>query len=270
MLNEAHSPHIIVVGNEKGGAGKTTTAMHIIVSLLYQGFRVGSLDLDVRQQSLTRYIENRNAWTARRDMPRSEHIALERTSTYGGDPLRDQENFSRAISTLKTDSDFIVIDSPGADTFLSRLGHALADTLISPINDSFLDFDLLAHVDPETLKVKGPSIYSEMVWECRKARATADGGSIDWIVMRNRTSHIYTRNRDRVNNALTALSKRIGFRLVDGLSERVIFREMFPAGLTLLDLTDAEAEATLSMSHVAARAEVRQMVKGLALPGVKE
>lgn len=269
MSEQTNSPYIIVVGNEKGGAGKTTTAMHIIVSLLQHGFRVGSLDLDVRQQSLTRYIENRGVWVARRSMPQSQHIALERTSLSGSDIAKDQQNFARALSTLKQSSDFIVIDSPGADTFLSRLGHAVADTLISPINDSFLDFDLLAQVDPETLEVKRASIYSEMVWECRKARATADGGSIDWIVMRNRTSHVFTRNRDRVNQALEALSARVGFRVVDGLSERVVFREMFPAGLTLLDLTDSEATETLSMSHIAARAEIRQMMKGLRLPGVE-
>ncbi len=268
MSEQGNKPHIVVVGNEKGGAGKTTTAMHIIVSLLQHGFRVGSLDLDVRQQSLTRYIQNRAVWTERRSMPQSHHIALERTSPTGSDIAKDQGNFAAALAELKSASDFIVIDSPGADTFLSRLGHAVADTLISPINDSFLDFDLLAQVDPETLEVSRASIYSEMVWECRKARATADGGSIDWIVMRNRTSHVFTRNRERVNQALDALSKRVGFRVVDGLGERVVFREMFPAGLTLLDLTEAEASETLSMSHVAARAEIRHMMKGLGLPGL--
>jgi chromosome partitioning protein len=119
------------------------------------------------------------------------------------------------------------------------------------------------------LEVGTPSIYSDMVWECRKARMQADQGMIDWVVMKNRTSHLFARNRERVEIALNILSKRLGFRLVTGLSERVIFREMFPAGLTLLDLTENEANANLTMSHVAARTEIRNIIKELQLPGVQ-
>ena len=104
----------------------------------------------------------------------------------------------------------------------------------------FVDFDLLAKVDPETLTIEAPSIYAENVWLCRKARAQADGGSIDWVVLRNRTSHIHAKNRQRLEDALDQLSKRLGFRQVPGFSERVVYREMFPAGLTLLDLTEDE------------------------------
>jgi chromosome partitioning protein len=33
------APHLIVVGNEKGGSGKTTIAMHVAVALLKEGRR---------------------------------------------------------------------------------------------------------------------------------------------------------------------------------------------------------------------------------------
>ncbi len=263
--------HVIVVGNEKGGAGKTTTAMHLAAFLLGRGFAVGTLDLDIRQRSFSRYIENRLRWAERRRMPMPEHIEIPKAQ---GDRLSviqdmEQRNFIRAMAHLRSRCRFIVADCPGADSYLSRLAHAMADTLITPVNDSFVDFDLLARVDPDTLALKGPSIYSEMVWECRKARAEADRGEIDWVVMRNRTSHIYAKNRERVDTALEQLSKRLGFRVVNGLSERVIFREMFPAGLTLLDLTEDEANTNLTMSHVAARAEIRHMIKELALPEIE-
>jgi chromosome partitioning protein len=266
----ANKAHVIVVGNEKGGSGKTTTAMHIATGLLVLGKSVGCLDLDVRQRSFTRYMENRKSWVGRRDIAMPEHIALDPAQ---GDDLQARDGFENevflaALEVLHRQNDFIIIDCPGSDTHLSRLGHAAADTLITPINESFVDFDLLAHVDPDSLAILGPSIYAELVWSCRKARAATDGASIDWVVIRNRTSHIHAKNRKRVEDALDDLSRRLGFRQVSGLSERVVFREMFPAGITLLDLTNEEANASLTMSHVAARQEVRALLSALNLPGV--
>jgi chromosome partitioning protein len=173
------------------------------------------------------------------------------------------------MSALRAKNQFVIVDSPGSDTYISRLAHAAADTLVTPINDSFVDFDLLGKVDPDTLEVLGPSIYSELVWECRKARMQADEGKIDWVVLRSRTSHVFAKNRKRVDDALDALAGRSHFRVLPGLSERVIFREMYPAGLTLLDLTEAEANTALTLSHIAARAEVFALIKALDLPGVE-
>lgn len=271
MPNEGAKAHVIVVGNEKGGSGKTTTAMHIATSLLVLGKSVGCLDLDVRQRSFSRYNENRKSWVGRRDIAMPEHIALEpvQASDVSAREQFEEEAFNHAMAHLHQNNQFIIIDCPGSDTHLSRLGHAAADTLITPINESFVDFDLLAHVDPDSLAILGPSIYAELVWTCRKSRARKDGASIDWVVIRNRTSHIHAKNRARIEQALDELCKRLGFRQVSGLSERVVFREMFPAGITLLDLTDEEANASLTMSHVAARAEVRALLSALNLPGVE-
>jgi len=142
----------------------------------------------------------------------------------------------------------------------------MADTLVTPMNDSFVDFDLLGKVDPQSYKIKGPSFYSEMVWESRKRRAMRDGGQIDWIVMRNRLSHLDAKNKRRVEAVLESLAERIGFRLAPGFGERVIFREMFPSGLTLLDMKKEGVDAQMAMSHVAARAEVRSLMEVLDLP----
>ena len=60
------APRVIVVGNEKGGSGKSTTAIHLTVALLMQGQRVGCLDLDARQATLARHLENRRAHAAAR------------------------------------------------------------------------------------------------------------------------------------------------------------------------------------------------------------
>jgi len=273
MTNSAHkrgSAHTIVLGNEKGGSGKTTTAMHVIALLLHEGARVGSMDLDGRQRSLTRYVENRKAWAdgAGVNLVMPDHVVLPRSDldTVSEAQAAERAAFETAFARLSSENDFVVIDCPGTDSFLSRLGHAAADTLITPMNDSFVDFDLLGRVDPQTWKIKGPSVYSEMVWESRKRRVMADGGKIDWIVMRNRLSTLAAKNKRRVENVLDALADRIGFRLAPGFGERVIFREMFPSGLTLLDLRSQGVDTPLSMSHVAARAEVRGLLDELELP----
>lgn len=275
MTNSAHGrrpAHVIVLGNEKGGSGKTTTAMHVIALLLHEGARVGSMDLDGRQRSLTRYVENRKAWAegAGVNLVMPDHVVVPRSDadTVSEAQAAERAAFEAAFTRLAIENDFVVIDCPGTDSFLSRLGHAVADTLITPMNDSFVDFDLLGRVDPQTWKIKGPSVYSEMVWESRKRRAMADGGTIDWVVMRNRLSTLAAKNKKRIESVLDALADRIGFRLAPGFGERVIFREMFPSGLTLLDLRSEGVDAQMSMSHVAARVEVRGLLDELNLPPV--
>lgn len=264
-------PHIIVLGNEKGGSGKSTTAMHLIVALLHEGHRVGSIDLDARQGSLTRYVENRRATAAGMlvPLPLSEHRAIERSpldsqAEAGAD---EAERLAAALAEL-ADCRYVVIDTPGSDTSLSRLGHSLADTLITPLNDSFLDLDLLGRVDQDGVKILKLSVYSEMVWEQRKVRAMRRGRPIDWIVMRNRLSSLDARNKRDIGQLLGQLAKRIGFRIAPGFTERVIFRELFPRGLTLLDLSRKDTGVAWRMSHVAARQEVRALLEAVGL-GVK-
>ncbi|MEX2200053.1 MAG: division plane positioning ATPase MipZ [Dongiaceae bacterium] len=260
-------PHVIVLGNEKGGSGKSTTTMHVVVALLREGWRVGCLDLDARQGTLSRYLENRNATAAELDLPMPMHRRLARSVADSALKARAEEadRFVAVMAEL-ADNDFVVIDTPGSDSHLSRLGHARADTLVTPLNDSLLDLDLLARFDAEGKKILGPSIYAEMVWEQKKARALADGGSIDWIVMRNRLSHLDARNKRRIGKLLDELSKRIGFRLAPGFSERVIFRELFARGLTLFDLRQKGTGVSLTLSHLAARQEVRGLLEAIGLP----
>lgn len=266
-------PHIIVLGNEKGGSGKSTTAMHVVVSLLRQGKKVAAIDLDSRQRSLTRYLENRREWCERNnvDLPFPKSFVAERSDLNNVQEAQAQERetFEAILDTVSS-FDFIVIDSPGSDTYLSRVGHSVADTLITPLNDSFVDFDLLAEIDPDTFEVKAPSLYSELVWESRKNRAMNERASIDWIVMRNRISSLDAKNKRRLGEVLSALAPRIGFRIAPGFGERVIFRELFPSGKTLMDLAEGNPDFRMSMSHVAARQEVRDLMTTLKLPGFGE
>lgn len=255
--------HVIVVGNEKGGTGKSTVSMHLIVSLLRMGLSVGSIDLDARQATLTRYLENRRARTARTgvDLPLPDHEAVPPTADLDADRAR----LFDVLARLATSHDVVVVDTPGADHPLSRIGHSYADTLITPLNDSLVDLDVLAKIDPETMRILRPSHYSEMVWETKKQRALrGERAAIDWIVMRNRLGHVEARNKREIEKLLVELTRRVGCRMIAGLGERVVYREMFLDGLTLLDLRDKGGQ-DLTMSHVAARQELRNIIEALGL-----
>jgi chromosome partitioning protein len=263
--------HIIVVGNEKGGAGKSTMSMHVATALSRLGKSVAVIDLDLRQKSLARFLENRLAFMLREghDLPTPDYQDLPEIAAADlapGENVNDRR-LSDAVTALEGRVDFIVIDCPGSHTRLSQVAHSLADTLITPMNDSYIDFDLLAHVDPVTNKVQGPSVYAEMVWNARQLRAQAGLKPIDWVVVRNRMGAQAMINKKKIGEALESLSKRIGFRLAPGFCERVIFRELFPRGLTLLDLRDIGVLGT-NISNVAARQELRDLMKELRLPGV--
>ncbi|MEM1350780.1 MAG: division plane positioning ATPase MipZ [Pseudomonadota bacterium] len=263
--------HIIVVGNEKGGAGKSTVSMHVATALARMGHTISALDLDLRQRTFGRYTENRAAFMKKAGL----NLASPKTHTLpeiAPETLKPGENIydhrlSAAVAELEPKNEFILIDCPGSHTRLSQVAHSLADTLITPLNDSFVDFDLLARTDSTGEDILGPSVYSEMVWNARQLRAQAGLTPIDWVVVRNRTGAQRMVNKEKMERAIRNLSKRIGFRVAPGFSERVVFRELFPRGLTLLDLKDIGVKQ-LNISNVAARQELRDLMKAIELPGV--
>lgn len=265
------SAYVVVVGNEKGGSGKSTTAVHIAIALLKAGQRVATIDLDSRQQSFTHYIENRRAWSRRSgvslDVP--THFCVGRVEGIRADENEAAEfaSFSRVVAGIEHGHDFVVIDTPGADGYLMRLAHAMADTLVTPLNDSFVDFDVLGRVDPQTYALTGVSHYAEMVRDARRQRRKVDQEDTDWIVVRNRLSSLDSRNRRLLAKGLNELSLQLGFRCAEGFAERVVYREFFPRGLTALDTIDEPTLGTRpNMSHVTAREEVQGLLATLRLP----
>jgi len=253
--------HVVVLGNEKGGTGKSTVAMHMAIAFANAGGRVGVLDLDPRQRTVSRYIENRA------ETVRKTGIQLPLPSVYelsGGSIENLAEVALRAISQ----EDLLIIDTPGFATELSRAGHVFADTLITPMNDSFIDLDVLGRVEPETFKVLHPSHYAELVWETRKERASQNRNPLRWFVLRNRLSHLDARNKRAMEQAILSLSERIGFIPVAGLGERVIYRELFLSGLTLMDMRTPGVGIGMSVSHVAARHELRTLFEAIGFTNI--
>jgi len=260
-------PHVIVLGNEKGGTGKSTVAMHIIAGLLHEGYSVGSIDVDARQGTLTRYLSNREKYSKSCgvELPTATHrpIYLSEKENAKEANKEEEEKFLKAMKELE-ECDYVVIDTPGGNTYLSRFAHSFADTLVTPLNDSFIDLDLFAHIENGSLNIDRLSIYAENVWEFKKNKALRNRGNINWVVLRNRLSQINAKNKEQMEKVLKVLAKRIGFKQVSGFSERVIFRELFMQGLTLLDLTKV-GEKKLTLSHVAARQELRSLLGSLGI-----
>jgi chromosome partitioning protein len=265
---------VIVVGNEKGGAGKSTLAIHIATALLHGGARVAVLDLDLRQQTLGHFFANRKAWLAANGA--EAPMPIEHPVSAAGDGLAkapDAEQLARfeaAVADVSQAADFVLIDTPGSDTAISRAAHGIADLIVTPMNDSFVDFDMLGVVDPVTLELKRHSLYSETVWNSRKARATNHRKQIDWVVLRNRLAPTEARNRKRLDERVEALSRKVGFRVGPGLRDRVIYRELFPFGLTVADLSPTIRPVAMSLQHVAARQELRALMGALGFTGLDE
>ena len=265
-------PTVIVVGNEKGGAGKSTLAIHIACGLLHAGKTVAIIDLDLRQRSMAKFFANRAAWMAGNDqsllMPFEPDMG-DGKALAQADEAEQLARFETAFAQARAVADFILIDTPGGDTVLSRTAHGLADQIVTPMNDSFVDFDLRGQIDPVTLDLLKPSIYSESVWEARKHRALTEGraAAIDWIVVVNRMAVAAARNRQRLEERMEKLARRVGFRIGPGLRDRVIYRELFPFGLTVADLSNEVRPVQVSLAHVAARQELRNLMLALGLDG---
>ncbi len=263
--------HVIICGNEKGGSGKTTTAMHIAVSLLNSGYRVATIDLDLRQASLSSYVKNRERSRLKSDL--QLHIPTHfQCNASVSDSVSANENaelggFAEVLNQVESSHDFVVIDTPGHDSYLMRLAHSMADTLVTPMNDSYIDFDVLAKIDPQTGEVRELSHYASMVRDARRHRRRVDNGLLDWIVVRNRLSQLRSKNEISMLDSLKDLSMRLGCRMADGISERVVFRELFPMGLTVLDeMSERSLNGKPTLSHLSARQEIRQLITALRLP----
>ncbi|RYG83231.1 MAG: ATPase, partial [Alphaproteobacteria bacterium] len=236
--------HVIVVGNEKGGSGKSTTAFHLAIYLLYQGFRVASIDVDSRQQTFTNYVKNRRNWAQSRDLqiPHTTHyhLPLTRSDSIKENQKLEFDLFRQAVIEVEGKADFLIVDTPGFDTHLTRLAHSLADTLITPLNDSVIDLDVMAHVDPVTGEPREMSHYARLVQRARTERLSIDGQTIDWVLVRNRISMLSSRNMKLVQSGLEKIAVRLGCRVAEGIAERVIFRSLFPTGMTVFDPLDED------------------------------
>ncbi len=257
-------PHVITLAGAKGGTGKSTVAVHLAVALIKLGHKVGSIDLDAGQGTMSRYLAHRASLATEtgQDFALPRHLPIEacRINDRRQAEHEQQTRFAKAIGAF-SDCGYVVIDTPGSDCPLAWLGCARADTLITPLNDSLIDIDVLARIDRRKRHVLGPSAYSKRVWEENDRRVARGRKPIDWVVMRNRLAPAEGRNNREITGLLQQLAQRMGFRLAHGLGERVVFRELFLHGLTVLDLP--QAGAARQASHSRARGEIDALLQTL-------
>lgn len=251
---------IITVANEKGGVGKSTVAFHLAVALADCGHKVLAIDLDRRQQTLTRTLTNRGGTATRLGvrLPMPRHALLQQHSG---------AQLCQEIVRAGWDCDYVVIDAAGYDSPIARRAIALAELLVSPVNSSFVDLDLLGRFNPVNGRLLGPGCFAAMVAELRAARAEAGMPAMDWLVLQNRKRRDSSRNQDKVDSALKRLAPRLDFRLGSGLSERVAYRELFLLGLTHLDLRRIP---DLARSKPVALGELNTLLDDLAIDFVND
>ena len=267
--------HVIVLGNEKGGSGKSTTAFHLAIYLLYLGHRVATIDVDSRQQTLTRYVYNRQNWAEKMglDLPHPDHhyLSISRSDSIKENQKQEFDEFRNSVIKTEQNADFLIIDTPGFDTHLTRLSHSLADTLLTPLNDSLIDLDIIAKVDSKTGEPFELGHYSRLVQRARKERMVIDGREINWVLLRNRLSMLSSRNSILMKKGLEKTAHRLGCTLVAGISERVIFRSLFPTGMSVFDPLDKDFLGTISSkAQTSIRNEYHRLIEALNLPNSDE
>ncbi len=250
--------HVIVFANEKGGVGKSTLAFHTAVALANAGHKVAAIDLDHCQATLSQALDNREA-TGRLlkvSLPVPRHVRL----TQQSGALLSQE-----IARIGSDCSHVLIDVAGGDSPIARRAIAMADTLVTPVNSSFADLDLLGQFDATTMHLKRMGHFARVVMALRDAREARGMAPADWVVMPNRCRRTGSANDHRFDEALRFLARKAGFRLGQGLGERVAYRELFLFGLTHLDL---KLIPKLAKMKASAKREVERLVVDLKLPVV--
>jgi chromosome partitioning protein len=255
---------IVVIGNEKGGSGKSTTAMQTAIGLMRLGYKIGTIDLDARQGTLTRMLSNRFETIKRTsyDYPSPLHFPIEK---HKGTTTREQEQKDRdflmmALAELSSIVDFIIIDTPGSDSYLSHLAHAQADLILTPLSLTQFDTDVLFHLDPDTGKILRPAIYTHVILNARKAAQRP----IQWLVMLNRLNpdRQKTHYEDSLEESLKSGQEPYDFTLIKGFSERPIFHTLFAKGLSLLDVRQDD-QLPLTPDLLIARQEIRCVLKAI-------
>ncbi len=257
-----HRAHVIVVSNEKGGTGKSTISMHLAIKLMQEGFRVAAVDMDGRQGTLTHYAQNRNRFC------KENGLALPIPTLLTIEPTEDPAFFAahriqaaEKIKTLLPDFEAVIIDTPGNKNYLFEEAHKFADTLITPISDSLIDLNVISEIDFTHPDTHHAGRYAQYIWEVKKYLASLGKPMLNWIVVGNKISSLNSRNKKQVFGYLEKAAKNYGFRVAPAIRDRVIYKELFLQGLTVLDLSHQSLKCRLSVSHIAAKQEIKSLAE---------
>lgn len=248
--------HVIVFANQKGGVGKSTLAFHAAIALCDVGKKVAVIDLDHGQATLSGALINREATC------RLLKIGLP-TPRFATVSHSSGAYLAQEIARIGSDCNYVVIDLAGGDSPITRRAVAMADTLVTPVNSSFADIDLLGQFDATTMRLKRLGRFARLVNGIGQAREDRSMAVADWIVMPNRIRRSGSNNEISIGDSLAHLAEIAGYRIGKGMCERVAYRELFLFGLTHLDL---KRIPHLARAKLAAKHEIEQLLADLRLP----
>lgn len=254
--------HIIVISNEKGGTGKSTISMHLAIKLIQEGFNIATIDMDGRQGTLSQYLEHRRTFCKKNniDLPCPQHYRFSPCSDYAVIPA-ETKIIRQQLDGLSTQYDALIIDTPGHKNYLFDIAHEYADTLITPISDSLIDLNAISEIDFITGREGKPGHYASYIWDVKKHLAAQGKPYLNWIVVGNKVNPLKSRNKNIVFEYLHRLAKLYGFRVNEGFKDRVIYKELFLEGLTVLDMQHEKLKRKMSVSHIAAKQEIRRLAE---------
>lgn len=254
--------HVIVISNEKGGTGKSTISMHLAIKLMQEKFRVAAIDMDGRQGTLSHYIDNREKFCKEHQLslPIPDLLTVEPKDAPTLFSSHCQE-VEKQITSMLTQYDALIIDTPGNKNYLFEEAHKFADTLITPMSDSLIDLNVISEIDFAHPEERHAGRYAQYIWDVKKYLAAHGKPMLNWIVVGNKISSLNSRNKNQVFGYLEKAAKTYGFRVAPTIRDRVIYKELFLQGLTVLDLSQDALKCRLSVSHIAAKQEIRQLAE---------
>jgi len=252
------SAQVITIGNNKPGAGKTTLAVHVILSLVSYGYRVCAIDIDPDQRSLSHYLENRKRYMNQRGitlpMPTAHATVNQRSLSTAISNDTHCHHFQDYIHRICQEYDFLVMDTQAFNSFLSRFAHSLANIIITPVNYSLSDIE---------------GEYWSLIERRNDTQNQIHSTPLRWFILRNRYLLVDTPGIRHIYKQFSRLAFSHELIWKDGLQERPLYHELFLRGLSLLDVGEENHGIEVTLPYIAARQELRQFLRTLCLEPVK-
>ncbi len=241
----------ITIGSFKGGTGKTTLTAVLGTALANRGIKTSIIELETNTKPLARFEAARSF----ADLPTSSVAEL---ALSGGNPdIRDwQMMLSRQIEQAKVRGcQLTIIDTGSVWKPEVIAAHLLADLVLTTVTESPIDlYQFMPGAGPN-MQANHP--YAELINLVRRNAEKTNKVNFDWTLCINRRSHLRTRVGDSVYQRLQSFTRATDVSLMDGLTDRVAYRNMMETGVTPLDDISGEP---IARSALAARTEVARLV----------
>lgn len=241
---------IVTIGSFKGGTGKTTMAAVLGTAMTLRGLKVRVIELETQTKPLARYQASREF--ADLDGPKVTDLNVS-----GGTP--DVKDWQMTFSSVKADAeragiDVVIIDTTSVWKPEVIAAHLMADLVLTTVTESPIDLYQIMPTEGPSMQAVRP--YAQLIDLVRRHAEKAERTNFDWFLCLNRKSHLITRVGERVRDRLTEFTDESRIQMVEGLVDRVGYRNMMDTGITPMDVI---AGQPVQRSQIAARTEVNRL-----------